>query len=85
MDDPELANLIGQSYRDQLSDETTLLPREYDYETLSSREKSQATMDLADEYAKLILKDGDLEQNWRAWVAEKMVVVQPVLDQLNAN
>ena len=42
-------------------------------------------MDLADEYAKLILKDGDLEQNWRAWVAEKMVVVQPVLDQLNAN
>ena len=42
-------------------------------------------MDLADEYAKLILKDGNLEQNWRAWVAEKMAVVQPVLDQLNAN
>lgn len=69
--------------RDELSDETTLLPREYDYETLSSREKSQATMDLADEYAKLILKDGDLEENWKAWVAEKMAVVQPVLDQLN--
>ena len=83
----EIQDTVRRFYklRDQLSDETTLLPREYDYETLSSREKSQATMDLADEYAKLILKDGDLEQNWKAWVAEKMAVVQPVLDQLNAN
>jgi putative aldouronate transport system substrate-binding protein len=82
----EIQDAVRRFYklRDELSDETTLLPREYDYETLSSREKSQATMDLADEYAKLILKDGDLEQNWKAWVAEKMVVVQPVLDQLNA-
>lgn len=40
-------------------------------------------MDLGDEYAKLILKDGDLEANWNAWVEEKMAVVQPVLDQLN--
>lgn len=69
--------------RDKLSDETTLLPREYEYEFLSSREKSQANMELSDEYAKLILKEGDLEANWKAWVEEKMKVVQPVLDQLN--
>lgn len=69
--------------REELSDTTTLLPREYEYEFLSSREKSQATMDLGDEYAKLVLKDGDLEDNWNTWVEEKMAVVQPVLDQLN--
>lgn len=69
--------------REELSDTTTLLPREYEYEFLSSREKSQATMDLGDEYAKLILKDGELEDNWNTWVEEKMAVVQPVLDQLN--
>lgn len=69
--------------RDEISDETTLLPREYDYETLSTREKSQAYMELGNEYAKLILKEGNLEENWKAWVAEKMAVVQPVLDQLN--
>lgn len=69
--------------RDELSDETTLLPREYKYEFLSTREKSQASMELSDEYAKLILKEGDLESNWRSWVEEKMAVVQPVLDQLN--
>lgn len=40
-------------------------------------------MDLGDEYAKLILKDGELEDNWNTWVEEKMAVVQPVLDQLN--
>ena len=82
---PEIQDTVRYFYklRDELSDETTLLPREYDYETLSSREKSQASMDLGDEYAKLILKEGDLEENWKAWVAEKMVVVQPVLDQLN--
>lgn len=31
----------------------------------------------------LILKDGELEDNWNTWVEEKMAVVQPVLDQLN--
>ena len=69
--------------REELSDTTTLLPREYEYEFLSSREKSQATMDLGDEYAKLVLKDGELEDNWNTWVEEKMAVVKPVLDQLN--
>ena len=81
----EIQDTVRDFYklREELSDETTLLPREYEYEFLSSREKSQATMDLGDEYAKLILKDGDLEANWNAWVEEKMAVVQPVLDQLN--
>ena len=31
----------------------------------------------------VILKDGELEDNWNTWVEEKMAVVQPVLDQLN--
>ena len=81
----EIQNTVRNFYklREELSDETTLLPREYEYEFLSSREKSQATMDLGDEYAKLILKDGKLEDNWNTWVEEKMAVVQPVLDQLN--
>ncbi len=81
----EIQDTVRSFYklRGELSDETTLLPREYDYEFLSSREKAQATMDLGDEYAKLILKDGDLAANWNIWVKEKMAVVPPVLDQLN--
>lgn len=33
--------------------------------------------------AQLILKEGDLETNWRNWVDEKMQLVQPLLDELN--
>lgn len=69
--------------RDKISDESTLLPREYDYEFYSSRAKTQANMSLDEEYAQLILKDGDLETNWQNWVKEKMQLVQPVLDELN--
>ena len=43
----------------------------------------QANMDLSEEYAQLILKEGDLETNWRNWVDEKMQLVQPLLDELN--
>ena len=81
----ETRDIISHFYelRDELSDETTLLPREYDYEFYSSRAKTQANMDLSEEYAQLILKDGDLETNWKNWVDEKMQLVQPLLDELN--
>lgn len=81
----ETRDTISHFYqlRDELSDETTLLPREYDYEFYSSRTKTQANMDLSEEYAQLILKEGDLETNWRNWVDEKMQLVQPLLDELN--
>lgn len=81
----ETRDIISHFYelRDELSDETTLLPREYDYEFYSSRAKTQANMDLAGEYAQLILKEGDLETNWKNWVDEKMQLVQPLLDELN--
>ncbi|WP_322170630.1 ABC transporter substrate-binding protein [Acutalibacter caecimuris] len=43
-----------------------------------------ASMTYADEYAAILVKDGDLEANWQAWVNEKMPLIQPVLDELNA-
>lgn len=81
----ETRDIVSHFYelRDELSDETTLLPREYDYEFYSSRAKTQANMDLSVEYAQLILKEGDLETNWKNWVDEKMQLVQPFLDELN--
>ena len=83
--DKETRETVSHFYklRDELSDETTLLPREYDYEFYSSRAKTQANMDLSEEYAQLILKEGDLETNWKNWVDEKMQLVQPLLDELN--
>ncbi len=37
-----------------------------------------------DDYANLIVKEGDLRANWEAWCADKMAMVQPVLDEMNA-
>ncbi|MDR0554656.1 MAG: extracellular solute-binding protein [Treponema sp.] len=50
----------------------------------SSRALNLASMVMADEYAALVIKSGDPESNWRAWVNEKTPLVQPVLDELNA-
>lgn len=38
-----------------------------------------------DDYANLITKEGDLRENWENWCADKMGMVQPVLDELNAS
>lgn len=37
-----------------------------------------------EDYANLITKEGDLRANWEAWCADKMGIVQPVLDEMNA-
>lgn len=44
----------------------------------------RCSFNLADEYASLVVAPGDMETKWNAWVEEKMKVVQPALDELNA-
>jgi putative aldouronate transport system substrate-binding protein len=62
-------------------------PLEPDYNVIfhSSRAASIATLEYNDEFAALIVKPGDIEANWRAWVNEKMPLIQPVLDELTAS
>lgn len=57
---------------------------DWDMEFYTSKAKDQAQLDYAAEYAHLIVQEGDLEENWNNWVAEKMVLIQPYLDELNA-
>ena len=65
---------------------TTARNEEVDWNLNSyhSQALNLATMTYADEYANLIAKDGDFDANYDQWVAEKMQVIQPVLDDLNA-
>ncbi|MDR0759046.1 MAG: hypothetical protein LBF74_02925, partial [Treponema sp.] len=64
----------------------TTFPPEPDWTVAlhSSRALNMASMDYANEYSALIVKPGDIEANWRAWVNEKTPVIQPVLDELTA-
>ncbi|MDR1970435.1 MAG: extracellular solute-binding protein [Treponema sp.] len=61
-------------------------PSEPDWNVVlhSSRALNLASMVMADEYAALVIKSGDIEAAWRTWVNEKMPLIQPVLDELNA-
>ena len=57
---------------------------DWDLASYSSQALNLASMTYADEYANLITKEGDFSANYDAWVAEKMSLIQPVLDELNA-
>ncbi|ANW98250.1 ABC transporter substrate-binding protein [Thermoclostridium stercorarium subsp. thermolacticum DSM 2910] len=70
--------------RSKLSDSTTLVHTDWTSYFHDSPAKRKVAFDYATEYAQLILKEGSIEENWKAWVKEKMQVVQPVLDELNA-
>lgn len=62
----------------------TTLPADWDIRLHSSPASDRLSFIYHDEYAALILKDGDLEENWNHWVREAMnTYVQPVLDEMN--
>lgn len=65
---------------------TTADDREIDWDLLSysSQAMNLASMTYADEYANIITKSGDFDTNYDQWVSDKMSMIQPVLDELNA-
>ncbi|OWA34468.1 ABC transporter substrate-binding protein [Saccharibacillus sp. O16] len=56
---------------------------DWDFQLYNSKAKDQANFTYETEYANLILQPGDLEANWKKWVASKQSIVQPVIDELN--
>ena len=57
---------------------------DWDLKSYSSQAMNVATMTYADEYANIITKAGDFDTNYDQWVSDKMQMIQPVLDELNA-
>ncbi|MDO3408667.1 ABC transporter substrate-binding protein [Saccharibacillus sp. CPCC 101409] len=57
---------------------------DWDFQLYSSKAKDQANFTYETEYANLILQKGDLETNWKNWVASKQSIVQPLIDELNS-
>lgn len=64
---------------------TSVKGKEPDWDLLSysSQAMNLASMTYADEYANIITKSGDFDANYDQWVADKLKMVQPVLDELN--
>jgi putative aldouronate transport system substrate-binding protein len=84
---PQHRELVKNMYvyrAEHSTDET--LPPVPDMNVLfhSSTALNLASMVYPDEYAALVVAEGDIETNWQNWVNEKMSLIQPVLDELNA-
>lgn len=61
-----------------------IAPLDYDVYFYNSMASQRANFNLAEEYASIVLKGPNVEESFNAWVAEKMPVVQPLLDELTA-
>ena len=56
---------------------------DWDLNGYSSQALNLATVTYADEYANIITREGDFDTNYDQWVADRMQMIQPVLDELN--
>jgi putative aldouronate transport system substrate-binding protein len=83
-EDQKLIKKMYQMRSDLSTDQS--LPAASDINVLfhSSQALNMASMVYYEEYANLVVKGGDIEANWQSWVNEKMPLIQPVLDELNA-
>ena len=67
-----------------LGDEATIPSIDWDVQLYSSDAKNKLSYNWINEYAELVLEEGDLETNWRNWVEEQQYLISPVIDELNA-
>ena len=81
----EARDLVTDLYT-QRAEIASTIGEEPDWDLLSysSQAMNLASMTYADEYANIITKSGDFDTNYDQWVSDKMSMIQPVLDELNA-
>ena len=78
-------DLVTEMYllRDKVTD-IREKPYNYFLASYTSDALTQASITPDDEYVRLIIQDGDFDENYDAWLSEKMRLFQPVLDDLNS-
>ena len=64
-------------------DQGTVALIDWDLNFFTSSNYEKTKYNYGEEFAKLIVMDGDIEDNWRAWVEEKTPQVSVVLDEIN--
>lgn len=81
----EYRDRVAQLYiiKNELADEKSIAPVDWTVMMHSSDAMSRIGFTYPDEYAAIVLQDGDVEQNWRDWVATNSYLIDPVLDELN--
>ncbi|MBQ7521132.1 MAG: ABC transporter substrate-binding protein [Clostridia bacterium] len=81
----EYRDRVAQLYiiKNELADEKSIAPVDWTVLMHSSDAMSRIGFTYPDEYAAIVLQDGDVEQNWKDWVSTNSYLIDPVLDELN--
>ncbi len=82
----EFRDRVVQLYEEkyEMGDEETIPSIDWDVQLYSSDAKNKLSYNWINEYAELVLEEGDVETNWRNWIEEQQYQIQPVIDELNA-
>lgn len=82
----EFRDRVIELYREKyaMGDEQTIPSIDWDVQLYSSDAKNKLSYNWPSEYAELVLEDGDIETNWKEWVDSQQYLIQPVLEELNA-
>ena len=68
----------------QMTDANHFAPLDFDAQFYDSPAMRRAVMNLPEEYASIVLAGPNVETSFNNWVREKMPIIQPVLNELNA-
>ena len=83
---PERLQVINDMFasKDKLGIQTgTVQNYDWNYSFFTSPAKEKFALDYADEFAQLVLMDGDLETNWKNWCSQNETIVNTILGELN--
>ena len=77
---------VAQLYitKNEFGDDVSIAPVDWNVMLHSSEAMNRISVAYGEEYATIILQDGDVEQNWKDWVASYDYLIAPVLEELNA-
>ena len=83
---PERLQVINDMFasKDKLGiQKGTVQNYDWNYSFFTSPAKEKFALDYADEFAQLVLMDGDLETNWKNWCSQNETIVNTILGELN--
>jgi len=83
---PELRAITAEMYatKARLSNEVTVPRTDWNVQFHDSNSMRMVGFNFNDVFTELIMQDGDLETNWREWIAAQAPLVNPVIEELNA-
>lgn len=75
--------IVNNNYR--IHSEGVITPIDYDMSTYSSPIYNHFSLDWLDSYIQLIMKDGDLETNWKEWLESNRTTIEETTADINTN